>query len=440
MVSLPNIDSIVNNTDADNPACDGESIQLESTFIPGAEYLWTGPNGFISTVNNPLLEEVSTLNEGIYSLVVTFDGCQSEVLETNVFVDAAMETPVALGESSVCEGTDIVLEVMNPDPEELYKWYRESDNFEVGEGSTLILPNASIDIDNQYYVIANSDNCSSSRSNSLDITVDELPETMADAGIDEVICTDNYILSAALDTEGQWIHISNGDVNIDNPNASTSSVTNLQFGLNQFSWSVSNGACQNITTDTVNITYNDSPLATDDIYTLRLNEELEENVLSNDTPNTSDFTVSNFTDPEFGTLELDNDGKFIYVPNENFVGTDSYSYELCHMYCPDNCVEATVYITIGQESECFAPTIMTPNGDGINDTFTIPCLNNYNGSNMCIYNRYGDEVFQDGNYQNNWDGTYKSKDQDLPSGTYFYMLQVNDGRNTVLTGYIFIER
>jgi gliding motility-associated-like protein len=83
---------------------------------------------------------------------------------------------------------------------------------------------------------------------------------------------------------------------------------------------------------------------------------------------------------------------------------------------------------------------MTPNEDGYNDTFIIPCLANYSLSKVCIFNRWGDQVYQSDNYQNDWRGTNQSNDEALPSGTYFYVLEVNDGENTVLTGYIFIER
>ena len=113
---------------------------------------------------------------------------------------------------------------------------------------------------------------------------------------------------------------------------------------------------------------------------------------------------------------------------------------MCHDFCPENCVQATVNIIIGEDVDCFAPSIITPNEDGVNDNFTVPCLANFEGSNICIFNRWGDEVFRTENYQNDWDGTYKEEGSTLPSGTYYYILEVNDGNNTVLTGYVFVQR
>jgi gliding motility-associated-like protein len=44
-----------------------------------------------------------------------------------------------------------------------------------------------------------------------------------------------------------------------------------------------------------------------------------------------------------------------------------------------------------------------------------------------VYNRYGGVVYENENYQNNWNGTYKGKN--LADGTYYYVLEftlIND--------------
>ncbi len=63
----------------------------------------------------------------------------------------------------------------------------------------------------------------------------------------------------------------------------------------------------------------------------------------------------------------------------------------------------------------------TPNGDGINEKWIVT-----NGSSCTtqiaakVYNRYGNLVYSNDNYTNNWDGTYKGKP--IPDGTYYYVL------------------
>ncbi len=64
------------------------------------------------------------------------------------------------------------------------------------------------------------------------------------------------------------------------------------------------------------------------------------------------------------------------------------------------------------------PNVFTPNGDGMNDTFTIVGLNIYPENEILIFNRWGNSVFQEKNYHNEWTGP------GLSEGTYFYILKV----------------
>ncbi|TSJ38893.1 T9SS type B sorting domain-containing protein [Mucilaginibacter corticis] len=67
----------------------------------------------------------------------------------------------------------------------------------------------------------------------------------------------------------------------------------------------------------------------------------------------------------------------------------------------------------------------TPNGDGINDLWEISSLNIYPQCLVCIYNRYGNLIYRSEAYAKPWDGTYK--DQQLPTGTYYYVIDLKDG-------------
>ncbi|MEM7374450.1 MAG: gliding motility-associated C-terminal domain-containing protein [Bacteroidota bacterium] len=68
-------------------------------------------------------------------------------------------------------------------------------------------------------------------------------------------------------------------------------------------------------------------------------------------------------------------------------------------------------------------TGFTPNGDGVNETWHIPCIDWFPESEVTIYNRWGQVLFQTTAYQNDWGGLVNGRP--IPDGTYFYTLQLN---------------
>ncbi|GAB3954845.1 hypothetical protein GCM10028805_40950 [Spirosoma harenae] len=88
-------------------------------------------------------------------------------------------------------------------------------------------------------------------------------------------------------------------------------------------------------------------------------------------------------------------------------------------------------------STVFIPEGFSPNGDGINDRFVIQYVPEDVTVHVEIYNRWGNLVYQNINYKNDWDGAsnqgVKTADtkQGLPDGTYYYQIRLSDGREFV---------
>jgi len=215
-------------------------------------------------------------------------------------------------------------------------------------------------------------------------------------------------------------------------------VTNLQSGTNTFVWALEADNCGVTSSDTLSVSHNVAPIATEDFYNIGMNEIQDINLIENDFLQSTDATITILTDLQLGRVIPNGFGEFTYVPNENAVGVETFTYQICQNECPDLCVEAFGTIVIGENVDCFAGEFVTPNNDGFNDTFIVPCLANHPNSSISIYNRYGDEIFFSDNYQNDWEGTYNGAI--LPAGTYYYILRVNDPVGTVLSGYIFLQR
>ncbi len=173
-----------------------------------------------------------------------------------------------------------------------------------------------------------------------------------------------------------------------------------------------------------------NPSAMDDVgYMVDPGQSIDSiNVLLNDVFSPpSDFTVS-FDSLPAGVSYLGN-GIFSFEGGTQ-PGTISFFYELCSNSCPDFCDMATVTIRVKNTDCTLIPNIITPNGDGVNDYFTIPCLESelFRNNSIVIYNQWGDKVFEAAPYGNDpltaWNGTLNGETgKDLPDGVYFYIFK-----------------
>jgi gliding motility-associated-like protein/uncharacterized repeat protein (TIGR01451 family) len=91
----------------------------------------------------------------------------------------------------------------------------------------------------------------------------------------------------------------------------------------------------------------------------------------------------------------------------------------------------------------FIPEGFSPNGDGINDLFVIRGIDHFPGNTFMIFNRWGNKVFEASPYTNTWDGQsgmgMTIGGNDLPVGTYFYVLDLSDG-TPVYKGTIYLNK
>ena len=87
--------------------------------------------------------------------------------------------------------------------------------------------------------------------------------------------------------------------------------------------------------------------------------------------------------------------------------------------------------------------IVSPNGDGVNETLVIQGIQVVERHELIIYNRYGQPVYIDEDYDNNWDGQVNQNStlggEKLEDGVYYYTLDVNNDRG-VIRGYIEIRK
>jgi len=188
------------------------------------------------------------------------------------------------------------------------------------------------------------------------------------------------------------------------------------------------------------------PQAFDDIVTTSIDTPLNIPILDNDSiPDCAPPMVSilELADgglgPNNGIVVLNVNGSVDYIPEPGFCGRDSFTYVLCN---PLGCDTANVYVEIScfnvPGNEILVLNGISPNGDGMNDAFTIVNIEQFPQNELRIYNRWGNLVYETTGYQNTWTGTWEGKD--LPDGTYFYFIDLDGTGRRQFAGYLQIKR
>ena len=74
----------------------------------------------------------------------------------------------------------------------------------------------------------------------------------------------------------------------------------------------------------------------------------------------------------------------------------------------------SVRVTVVNQDDLMIPNVITPNDDDANDVFIVP--EELRGSQLQIYNRWGEDIYFSSSYQNTWMGEGHS------AGVYYYTL------------------
>lgn len=103
---------------------------------------------------------------------------------------------------------------------------------------------------------------------------------------------------------------------------------------------------------------------------------------------------------------------------------------------PENgCTIITDEIFVRVFQKIIIPNSFSPNGDGINDIWNIEALETYPESDLRVYNRNGQLVYQSNGYQKPWDGRLNGNS--LSFGTYYYIIDLKNG-TPKLASWLFI--
>jgi gliding motility-associated-like protein len=141
------------------------------------------------------------------------------------------------------------------------------------------------------------------------------------------------------------------------------------------------------------------------------------------------------TSGAMATIDTDYNLVVDYSNKLDFLGSDQLRISVCDL--AGACTESDIFIDV--EGELIVYNAISPNGDNKNDYLRIRFIQP--GSQVEIFNRWGDRVYTANNYDN-LDTRFEGKSdngKELPTGTYFYKIRLGTS-NKILTGYLSLKR
>ena len=166
--------------------CPGETIALYATAVPGATYHWTGPAGFISSLQSPTIPSAPADAAGVYSVAATVGGCSSPLAATAVSVSLPPAGPVVEGETTVCKLARLLRTAQGNAAR--YQWYRNGAPILSATAATYTVASVGDADAGEYTVTAASESgCVSLPSSPMSVTVIEVCSVAAlDLEVDPV--------------------------------------------------------------------------------------------------------------------------------------------------------------------------------------------------------------------------------------------------------------
>jgi gliding motility-associated-like protein len=395
----PLLPNVLNNV----AYCKGDVLGPITADGKGGIYTWFGDVTLKDTLYiGATYTPVNTVTDTLY-LTETAHGCTSQALEVIVTIKPL---PIATAtDAAYCAG-EVIKPITANGNSSIYNWFGDAGLTNLLHTGATYTPLTTVT--DTIYLTGTSNGCNS-HTDIVIITINPLP--IADAGITKhIICSSPTVTldgsgsGGAPPLEYSWAPLS-GVVSGGN------TVIPIVKTAGTYTLTVKNTLTGCTVTDQVDVIKDPVPIAS-----------FTANVYSGEDPLTVNF---NNTSTGANTYQWIFDGNnqstdknpvFVYkIPNTFtvlLICSDSTK-------CPDT---ARAEIRVFERFTVEIPNVFTPNGDGINDVFTINSTGIQELS--CeIYDRWGLKIYNWDKKNDGWDGRTLSGSK-ATEGTYFFILKI----------------
>ena len=392
----------------------------------GNTYNWTGPNNFMSNLQNPVINNAEVLNQGVYSVSITASGCvrtgslQVDVYDIIRFASVPTSTTLCFGQTTILSGAGA-----GGSGSYNYSWNPANDLSNANANSTMATANATI----EYTLTLSDANCPVTQTVATAVTVSVNPTPVITLGKDlrgcEPFLAPIESSSNPPSASCAWLFSNNTAASMCATTGTTSGFMFPVHGTYDATLSVVDvNGCTNTVTANDYVTVDPNPVA--DFGYMPLNPT----VLINEVTFNDQSTIGapmqswqwNFGD--FFNLSHNTDS----IPNPVHVYDNAATYTVSLIVtnsfgCKDT---TTKYVLVEEEFALFIPNAFTPTrSEGKNDTFIPQGIGFVPESfQMAIYDRWGTEIYRTNDITKGWDGTIKGGKP--VQGVYVYKIVVTD--------------
>ncbi len=224
VLSLPvNVNSIsIPSATNNSPVCLGNTLSLSTPNTIGATYLWTGPNGFTSTQQNPIVSTNTLIGMGgSYNVATTINGCTSQTGTTNAIINQATIN----SNSPICEGSMLSLSASTI-PGASYFWTGPN-GYSSTEQNPTVSTNATSAMEGLYSVYTTANNCTSPTPTTTSVVINLKP-VVTNTSSNSPVCLNNMLSLSTANIIGatySWTGPNGFTSTQQNPTVSTSATT-----------------------------------------------------------------------------------------------------------------------------------------------------------------------------------------------------------------------
>ncbi len=217
--AIATINAIPTASATGDTECVGSVITLGSSG--GSSYSWSGPSGFVSTLQNPTISNAQTTNGGIYTVTVTSSAGCSATATANVVVNVIPAAPTSVG-GNRC-GTGSVTMTASGCTGGTISWYSSlTGGTALVTGTTYTTP--SISTTTTYYLECSLNGCVSTTRSTAVATINAIPTASATGDVE---CVGSVItLGSSGGSSYSWSGPSGFVSTLQNPTISNAQTTN----------------------------------------------------------------------------------------------------------------------------------------------------------------------------------------------------------------------